>query len=94
MNTGKLLEVRNLQKFYNKDGVPTKALNGITFDVFPETSCQGLFNQIHKKATKKCQKHFHAPDTQMGEVTCVCLTVHRKDTHILATGRYRVSNAV
>ena len=35
MNTGKLLEVRNLQKFYNKDGVPTKALNGITFDVFP-----------------------------------------------------------
>ena len=25
MNTGKLLEVRNLQKFYNKDGVPTKA---------------------------------------------------------------------
>lgn len=29
MNTGKLLEVRNLQKFYNKDGVPTKALNGI-----------------------------------------------------------------
>ena len=60
----------------------------------PETSCQGLFNQIHKKATKKCQKHFHAPDTQVGEVTCVCLTVHRKDTHILATGRYRVSNAV
>ena len=59
-----------------------------------ETSCQGLFNQIHKKATKKCQKHFHAPDTQVGEVTCVCLTVHRKDTHILATGRYRVSNAV
>ena len=22
----------------------------------PETSCQGLFNQIHKKATKKCQE--------------------------------------
>ena len=62
--------------------------------VIPETSCQGLFNQIHRKATKKCQKHFHAPDTQVGEVTCVCLTVHRKDTHILATGRYRVSNAV
>lgn len=35
MNTGKLLEVRNLHKFYNKDGVPTEALNGITFDVFP-----------------------------------------------------------
>lgn len=35
MNTGKLLEVRNLHKFYNKDGVPTEALNGITFDVLP-----------------------------------------------------------
>ncbi|MBS6702782.1 MAG: ABC transporter ATP-binding protein [Acutalibacteraceae bacterium] len=35
MNTEKLLEVRNLHKFYNKDGVPTEALNGITFDVFP-----------------------------------------------------------
>jgi hypothetical protein len=23
------------------------------FAVLPETSCQGLFNQIHKKATKK-----------------------------------------
>ena len=34
--------------------------------VSPETSCQGLFNQIHKKAIKKCQKHFHAPDTQAG----------------------------
>ena len=22
----------------------------------PETSCQGLFNQIHRKATKKCQE--------------------------------------
>ena len=30
---------------------------------FPETSCQGLFNQIHKKATKKCQKQILAPDT-------------------------------
>jgi acetolactate synthase regulatory subunit len=25
----------------------------IDLAVFPETSCQGLFNQIHKKATKK-----------------------------------------
>ena len=25
----------------------------IDFSVLPETSCQGLFNQIHKKATKK-----------------------------------------
>jgi len=31
--------------------------------VFPETNCQGLFNQIHKKATKKCQKQILAPDT-------------------------------
>jgi len=23
------------------------------FAVLPETSCQGLFNQIHKKSTKK-----------------------------------------
>lgn len=35
MNTEKLLEVRNLHKSYDKDGVPTKALNGITFDVLP-----------------------------------------------------------
>lgn len=35
MNTEKLLEVRNLHKSYEKDGVPTKALNGITFDVLP-----------------------------------------------------------
>ncbi|EDM98341.1 hypothetical protein BACCAP_03852 [Pseudoflavonifractor capillosus ATCC 29799] len=25
----------------------------IDFAVLPETSCQGLFNQIHEKATKK-----------------------------------------
>ena len=31
--------------------------------VLPETNCQGLFNQIHKKATKKCQKQILAPDT-------------------------------
>ena len=29
----------------------------------PETNCQGLFNQIHKKSTKRCQKHRMAPDT-------------------------------
>jgi hypothetical protein len=33
------------------------------FAVLPETNCQGLFNQIHKKATKKCQKQILAPDT-------------------------------
>lgn len=31
--TEKLLEVRDLHKSFAKDGVPTKALNGITFDV-------------------------------------------------------------
>jgi len=25
----------------------------IDFAVFPETNCQGLFHQIHKKSTKK-----------------------------------------
>ena len=29
----------------------------------PETKSQGLFHQIHKKATKKCQKQILAPDT-------------------------------
>ena len=33
------------------------------FSGIPETNCQGLFNQIHKKATKKCQKQILAPDT-------------------------------
>ena len=46
--------------------------------VLPETSCQGLFNQIHRKATKKCQKHFHAPDTQVGEVSLVWAVSLRK----------------
>ena len=31
--------------------------------VSPETSCQGLFNQIHKNPQKRCQKHRMAPDT-------------------------------
>jgi len=35
----------------------------ILLAVLPETNCQGLFNQIHKKATKKCQKQILAPDT-------------------------------
>lgn len=33
--TDKLLEVRDLHKAYSKGGIPTKALNGITFDVLP-----------------------------------------------------------
>ena len=35
----------------------------ICISIIPETSCQGLFNQIHRKATKKCQKQILAPDT-------------------------------
>ena len=35
----------------------------IDFAVFPETNCQGLFNQIHKNLQKRCQKHRMAPDT-------------------------------
>lgn len=31
--TEKLLEVCDLHKVYTKDGVPTKALNGISFNV-------------------------------------------------------------
>ena len=31
----------------------TPTLTKIDFAVLPETSCQGLFNQIHRKATKK-----------------------------------------
>ena len=51
-------------------GVPVtdeqRALAEIAREIFaryPETNCQGLFNQIHKKATKKCQKQILAPDT-------------------------------
>lgn len=33
--TEKLLEVKDLHKSYTKGGIPTKALNGITFDVLP-----------------------------------------------------------
>ena len=46
--------------------IQAELLKTISLQADPETSCQGLFNQIHKKATKKCQKHFHAPDTQAG----------------------------
>jgi len=35
----------------------------IDFAVLPETKSQGLFHQIHEKATKKCQKQILAPDT-------------------------------
>ena len=35
----KLLEVRDLHKVYTKEGVPTKALNGITFNQPLDKSC-------------------------------------------------------
>ena len=35
-----------------------------------ETNCQGLFNQIHKKSTKRCQKHYMAPDTSFDRLHC------------------------
>ena len=41
MNTGKLLEVSNLQKFYNKDGVPTKALNRCVYETGPSPGHPG-----------------------------------------------------
>ena len=41
----------------------TAAMIRMVFRFSPETNCQGLFNQIHKKATKKCQKQILAPDT-------------------------------
>ena len=59
----------------------------------PKRVVKDFLIKFTKKPQKKCQKHFHAPDTQVDEVTCVCLTVHRKDTHIPAVGRYRVSSA-
>ena len=31
----------------------------IDFAVLPETNCQGLFNQIHKKSTKKVPEAFY-----------------------------------
>ena len=31
----------------------TAALTKMDFAVLPETNCQGLFHQIHKKSTKK-----------------------------------------
>src|SRR5699024_6748567 len=64
------------------------------FAVLPETNCQGLFNQVHKKSTKKAPgTHLRLLALCVEKIICVRLTVHRRDTHIPATGRYRVSNA-
>ena len=43
--------------------IPTVEITNMDLKALPETNCQGLFNQIHKKSTKRCQKHRMAPDT-------------------------------
>ena len=47
----------------SKEARRAPQLTRMDFKVLPETKSQGLFNQIHKKATKKCQKQILAPDT-------------------------------
>ena len=42
---------------------PIQEYSTIHFNIYPETNCQGLFNQIHKNLQKRCQKHRMAPDT-------------------------------
>ena len=48
--TKKLLEVRDLHKAYSKEGVPTKALNGITFDVL-SGEYLGIMEPAFRKTT-------------------------------------------
>ena len=43
----KLLEVRDLHKVYTKEGVPAKALNGITFNVL---NGEYLGIQLHSRS--------------------------------------------
>ena len=61
--------------------------------ITPKRVVKDFLIKFTKKPQKKCQKHFHAPDTQAGGVTCGHLTVRHKGTHIPAVGRYRVSSA-
>lgn len=66
----------------------------IDFEVLPETSCQGRFNQIHRKSTKKeYQKPLKLLVLRHMTVTCSCPTNFRRDTHILAAGQCRFSSA-
>lgn len=39
-------------------------LKRIIFFALPETSCQGLFNQIHKKSTKRVPEALSGSGTQ------------------------------
>lgn len=59
----------------------------------PKRVVKDFLIKFTKRPQKKCQKHFHAPDTQASRVTCGRLAVRRKGTHIPAVGRYRVSSA-
>ena len=49
-------EVRAIQKIHHQNVMPILYANfdsDTPYYVMPETNCQGLFNQIHKKSTKK-----------------------------------------
>ena len=63
------------------------------FPFLPKRVVKDFLIKFTKRPQKKCQKHFHAPDTQASRVTCGRLAVRRKCTHIPAVGRYRVSSA-
>ena len=64
-----------------------------TYVLTPKRVVKDFLIKFTKRPQKKCQKHFHAPDTQASRVTCGRLAVRRKCTHIPAVGRYRVSSA-
>ena len=90
----KLMHGEMIYSQYKNKLVPliTDFINNFN-QAYPETSCQGLFNQIHKKATKKCQKHFHAPDTQAGGVTFPRQGFFHKRSGIPATVQGRAASA-
>ena len=53
--TKKCNDTKKAERFFKERGIKFQFIDmkekGMS--VFPETNCQGLFNQIHKKATKK-----------------------------------------
>ena len=55
--TKKLLEVRDLHKAYSKEGVPTKALNGITFDVL-NGEYLGIMRSEERRVGKECRSRW------------------------------------
>ncbi len=48
-----VVEETEIHALCGENGAGKSTLMNILSGVYPETSCQGLFNQIHKKATKK-----------------------------------------